>query len=113
MPSGSQGRVEVSVRVQHGAVDIRVADRGDELPPEKAKLAFLPFKLDVNAGAKPQQGIGLGLTVASRFAKLHGGNMLLEPRLGGGADAYLTFPAYSRTITNAATESSAPEKALL
>jgi len=111
--SGTQGSVEVSVGVQHGVVAIRVADRGDGLTPEEAKLAFLPFKRDVKAGAKPQQGIGLGLTVASLFTKLHGGNVRLEPRLGGGTDAYLTFPAYSRTIKSAPTESSAPGKALI
>jgi signal transduction histidine kinase len=61
--SGTQARVEVSAGVQHGIVEIRVADRGDGLSPEEAKLAFLPFKRDVKAGAKPQQGIGLGLTV--------------------------------------------------
>jgi len=111
--SGTQGSVEVSVGVQHGIVEIRVADRGDALSPEETQLAFLPFKRDVRAGARPQHGIGLGLTVASRFAKLHGGQVRLEPRLGGGTNAYLTFPGYSRTIKSAATESSAPEKALI
>jgi len=109
--SGTQGGIEVSIGIQHGIVEICVADRGDGLSPEEAKLAFLPFKRDVKAGAKPQHGIGLGLPVASRFAKLHGGQVRLEPRLGGGTDAYLTFPAYSRTIRSATTESSAPEKA--
>ena len=111
--SGTQGRVEVSVEVRHAIVEIRVADRGGGLSPEETKLAFLPFKRDVKAGAKPQQGIGLGLTIASRFAKLHGGAVRLEPRLGGGTNAYLTFPAYSRTSNGAATGSSAPEKALI
>ncbi len=110
--SGTQGKVEISVGIRHGIVEIRGADRGDGLSAEGSKLAFLPFKRDVKAGAKPQHGVGLGLTVASRFAKLHGGHVRLKSRVGGGTEAYLTFPAYSRTIKGEATESSAPEKEL-
>ena len=55
-------------------------------------------------------GVRFDVTLAGHS---HGGQVRLEPRLGGGTNAYLTFPGYSRTIKSAATESSAPEKALI
>jgi len=94
--SSKPGMIEVSVRIQHGIVELRVADQGDGLSPEEAKLALLPFKRDVNAKATRRYGTGLGLTLASLFARLHGGQVRIESRKGGGTEAILAFPVSSR-----------------
>ena len=66
---------------------LRVLDRGRGLSPGEEEEAFLPFR-----SAKPG-GTGMGLTLARKIARLHGGTMTLANRKGGGAVATLRLPA--------------------
>lgn len=77
---------EVVLRVAAGGV-IEVLDTGAGIDPAVAGRLFTPF---VTTKAT---GTGLGLTVARRVARDHGGTLVAGPRPGGGTAFTLTLPA--------------------
>jgi two-component system sensor histidine kinase MprB len=84
-PSGAP--VDITV---HGAT-IEVADRGPGIDPEDRDRVFDRFYRATSARTQP--GSGLGLSIVSQIAELHGGTVVLEARDGGGTVARLTLPA--------------------
>ena len=92
----------VSVRYQTtpgstgtGCVD--VLDRGPGIPPKKTDAIFQPFHRLDDSLASGVSGSGLGLTLARRMAKAHGGNVIYSPRPGGGSCFTLTVPLTAPT----------------
>jgi signal transduction histidine kinase len=80
------GDVEVRVRNGDGRVRVEVADRGPGFrDPERA---FEPLFRDAAAG-----GAGLGLAIARRLARAHGGDVTAAGRPGGGAVVTLALHA--------------------
>lgn len=65
---------------------LRVADRGCGIGDLDAEDLFLPFRT-----TKPG-GTGMGLTLARKIARLHGGTVTLANREGGGAVSTLRLP---------------------
>lgn len=84
-----------TVRLKHttgetpGTVEIRVRDEGDGIPEADLEQVFDPFFTTRRADG----GTGLGLWVADRIARDHGGRVLLENRSGRGALARVILPA--------------------
>jgi signal transduction histidine kinase len=68
-------------------LELAVLDRGPGLGSQPLQLLMRPF-----FSTKPR-GTGLGLAVARQIVEQHGGDLLLEPREGGGAQALVTLPA--------------------
>ncbi|UGY11153.1 GAF domain-containing sensor histidine kinase [Phyllobacterium pellucidum] len=65
------GAIRVDARTTYDAFELSVTNRGEPIPAESVDQLFLPF---FRHGAKTgQQGLGLGLYIASEIAKLHGG----------------------------------------
>lgn len=74
------GSGAVTVRVESGPVLI-VADDGPGIPPERRDEALKRFgRLDA---ARSESGAGLGLSLASAVAHLHGGTLTLEDHAPG------------------------------
>jgi signal transduction histidine kinase len=68
--------IRVQARSGHGAFEFSVANSGAAIPPQIAENLFKPF---VRVSAKPsQQGLGLGLYIASEIAKAHHGTLTLS-----------------------------------
>ena len=74
----------------HGTT-IEVADRGPGIDAEDRDRVFDRFYRATSARTLP--GSGLGLSIVSQIATLHGGSVTLEPRDGGGTVARLTLPS--------------------
>jgi two-component system sensor histidine kinase HydH len=84
-PAG--GEVAISTGVAPGGmIRVEVSDRGPGIDQALAGRLFTPF-----ATNKPN-GTGLGLTVARRVAREHGGELTAADRTGGGACFTLTLP---------------------
>jgi signal transduction histidine kinase len=63
--------IRLSVRNHEGAFELSVANQGEPIPPEAMDRLFQPFS---RASVRPnQQGLGLGLYIASEIARAHGG----------------------------------------
>jgi len=81
-------RLEISAFDDPQWHHICCADNGPGIPAEYCEKIFgLFYRLDVNI-----DGTGIGLAVAKKIMKFHGGDIRAEERPGGGAVFHLTFP---------------------
>jgi len=83
--AGSGGEVRARVDAGPASVRVVVEDSGAGVAEEVRARLFAPF-----ASTKPSGGLGLAL--ARRFARLHGGDVEYEPRTGGGARFVFRLP---------------------
>ena len=67
-----------------------VEDRGPGIPPDELDLIFRKYQRGRSAQGKP--GAGLGLSVVSRIAELHGGTVKVASRHGHGTEFTVEIP---------------------
>jgi two-component system sensor histidine kinase MprB len=79
------GAVDVTVR----GTTVEVADRGPGIDAEDRARVFDRFYRATSARTLP--GSGLGLSIVSQIATLHGGTVTLDAREGGGTVARLSL----------------------
>jgi len=72
--------------------EIRVLDRGPGVPRGSEEKVFEKFYRAHDALSSGIQGSGLGLTIARQIARAHGGDVVCEPREGGGSCFVLRLP---------------------
>lgn len=83
--------VRVSARAGAAGVTIAVEDEGPGIAPEDLPHVFERFWRGQAADGVP--GSGLGLAIAKNLARLHGGDLGVQPRQGCGTTFTLTLPA--------------------
>nr|WP_233243191.1 MULTISPECIES: HAMP domain-containing sensor histidine kinase [unclassified Caulobacter] len=85
------GQVTVTADGYDGVLEIVVADTGVGISPEDLERLGRPYE---QAGGVDQRarGTGLGLSLVRAFAKLHGGEMHIESRLGAGTSVSVRLP---------------------
>jgi signal transduction histidine kinase len=69
-----------------------VADRGIGMTAEELERAFTPFWRADGSRARRTGGVGLGLALARRIARAHGGDVTLQSSPGRGTTARLEIP---------------------
>jgi signal transduction histidine kinase len=84
------GRVDVSARLENGAVEIAVADTGPGIPAEDQESIFQEF--EQSAAGKEVEGTGLGLPLSRKLVELHGGRLWVESEVGQGSTFRFTLP---------------------
>ncbi|SCZ58282.1 ATP-binding protein [Thiohalomonas denitrificans] len=87
---GGQAGVRVDDRADR--LEVTVADRGPGIPEAQLETVFEPFYRLERSRSRETGGVGLGLAVARDIARLHGGELHLQNRTGGGLEAVLTLP---------------------
>ncbi len=88
------GRVDVSVFRQEDKVVLAVADTGVGVLPEDMPRIFDRFYRVDKARSRERGGTGLGLSIARDTARLHNGDITVEPNPAGrGSVFYAEFPA--------------------
>ncbi len=92
MPSG--GKLKVVTRNRDDGCEVVVSDSGPGIPDQDAPLVFTPFF------STKEQGMGLGLTIASRIMKQHAGELRLAPNTEGGVAFSFSFPKGGATHAN-------------
>jgi len=72
--------------------EITVLDRGAGIPRGSEEKIFEKFYRAHDSLSSGVQGSGLGLTIARQIARAHGGDVVYEPRDGGGSCFVLRLP---------------------
>jgi signal transduction histidine kinase len=81
---------------------LTVWDTGPGIRPEAAEQLFKPF-VQLDSGlARRHEGTGLGLALVHRLAALHGGEVFLEDRPGGGSQFTIRLPGPAEAPVGAA-----------
>jgi two-component system, OmpR family, sensor kinase len=84
------GRVTVRVEDENGGVALVVSDTGVGIPEDQLPLVFERFyRAD---GARTEEGVGLGLSIARQIAEAHGGTIEARSELGVGSTFVLLLP---------------------
>ncbi|MFA6110311.1 MAG: sensor histidine kinase KdpD, partial [Candidatus Latescibacterota bacterium] len=86
-PEGSP--IEVSASIQNQEIEVRISDQGPGLPAGAEEAVFEKFWRGPRQGAA---GVGLGLPICRGIVLAHGGTVLAENRLEGGASFRLRLP---------------------
>jgi signal transduction histidine kinase len=91
--------VKVRARTVDGVLDLSVANAGEPIPEAARRRLFQPF---TRAALRPhQEGLGLGLYIASEVARAHGGSIEVASDAG---ETRFTFrmPLTARAVSAAA-----------
>lgn len=85
------GAVTVTLNADGAVLELVVSDTGVGIGAEDLARLGKPFE---QAGGADQRaaGTGLGLSLVRAFAELHGGEMVIESRLGEGATVTVRMP---------------------
>lgn len=83
--------IEVETRSDVHSIRLQILDRGPGLRHLHPNEVLKPFVRDDRARGQ-QTGAGLGLTIAERIARLHGGSLSLANREGGGLQVTVALP---------------------
>jgi PAS domain S-box-containing protein len=81
----------VSATPSNGGALLTVEDAGHGIPEAVRKSIFEPFQQGREV-VPHSPGVGIGLSLVSRFAELHGGRAWVEDREGGGASFKVLLP---------------------
>jgi len=95
--SGTEVEIELRPVTVRGAamVEIAVSDQGPGIPEGQLEAIFRPFYRVDDARSPDTGGFGVGLAIAERAVRLHGGELTAENRPGGGATLRLRVAANS------------------
>jgi signal transduction histidine kinase len=92
LPSGSEAQGALTTRDIPSCVEVQVLDRGLGVPSGCGEKIFEQFYRAHDSLSNGIQGSGLGLTLARQIARAHGGDVVYEPRNGGGSCFALRLP---------------------
>jgi signal transduction histidine kinase len=84
--------VRFVVRPNGSRVAFEIVDHGIGMTPEELERAFTPFWRADSSRTRKTGGVGLGLALARRIARAHGGDVSLESSAQNGTTARLEVP---------------------
>ena len=90
----SEGEVTVAVRPgeELGSAVLAVRDTGAGIPPERVSELFELFARGDGSTTRRSTGLGMGLTLVQRCARLLGGEVTVESQPGAGSEFRVRIP---------------------
>jgi signal transduction histidine kinase len=101
--SNHERQIEIRVNRHESPLpyaEIQVLDQGSGVPHGCEDKIFEKFYRAHDSLASGIQGSGLGLTLARQIARAHGGDVVYQPREGGGSCFALRLPLKNSETTN-------------
>ncbi|HEX9383599.1 MAG TPA: MHYT domain-containing protein [Gemmatimonadaceae bacterium] len=90
------GSITLSSEFAGQCIEIKVADTGPGIPPEKLDRIFDPFVQAERRLNQPVQGVGLGLAISQDLAEAMAGKITVESEVGEGSTFTLSLPRAPR-----------------
>src|SRR5262249_7350686 len=94
MPKGGHLRLEVRENQRTQLAEVKVADTGVGIPPERLRLIFEPFYTTKEPDANGHGGTGLGLSVCRQIIEQHQGRIRVESLVGKGSTFTVKLPLH-------------------
>lgn len=85
----------VEIRAGVSEVTIAVGDHGPGIPPDLRERIFDAFTQTDPSVTRAHEGLGIGLFIANRIMRAHGGEISFGSRPGGGSTFSLAFPRFT------------------
>lgn len=105
------GDIWVSSGTSDGVSRVVVENTGPAVSPTDLERIFQPFQR--LSGRTSSDGYGLGLTIASSIAAIHGGTVMAHARADGGLSIDVTFPCARRAGSVSGVEEAMPSEGLM
>ncbi|NTU82207.1 MAG: PAS domain S-box protein [Chloroflexales bacterium] len=102
-PPGGQVGLEVRGDKPGGSLTFSVWDTGIGIADADLPRLFRPFEQLDSSLSRQYEGTGLGLSLVARLAKLHGGSVAVQSKLGQGSRFTVTLPWSPRESATAST----------
>ena len=97
-----QGEVSVAMSHESGMAVVRVSDAGPGLEESQLQAVFDAFSRAADSRDRDSGGFGLGLAIARRAMRLHGGDVVARNRVEGGLEVVLHLPLSGTAVPKAA-----------
>ena len=89
----TQGTIRVRFAARGAGLCVTVSDTGSGIRPEEQALIFEPFRQGDSSSTRSHGGIGLGLALSRKYARLLGGELELQHTSERGSCFALFLPA--------------------
>lgn len=104
------GTITLRVALAGTRIEFVVQDTGIGIPPQDLDIIFEPFRQLNGSLTREHRGIGLGLALSRKLARILGGDLVVDSTAGVGSTFSLTVP-YAATAEAAAAAPDAPATA--
>jgi len=88
---GESGNIYISAKPSGDLINIEFRDTGPGISDDLKQQIFLPFK-----SFNKENGAGLGLTLAQKIIRDHGGELIVESNPGEGATFIISLPSFEQ-----------------
>ena len=88
----NSGSIRMVVEPSEGSLHFSVEDTGPGIRKEDCWLIFEPFRQIDGSSTRAHGGIGLGLALSLKLARLMGGDLTVRSEVGRGSTFTLTLP---------------------
>lgn len=86
------GSISLSLRSSGEYAELRISDTGSGIPEEQLEKIFERFHRVPGARGRTNEGTGIGLALTQELARLHGGMVSVESRVGKGSTFTVRLP---------------------
>jgi signal transduction histidine kinase len=97
--SPDEAEISLDVAVTSSSVEIKVADQGTGIPPDKLSTVFNLFGRVSADEQRGPPGLGIGLWLVQRVVQLHGGAVeVISDGIGKGTQVKIVVPLVASPV---------------